>query len=164
MVNRKVTTIFGNASLNDGYYRITGGDNLGKYLHKVIWENFYDIDVPEGYHIHHKNGNKLDNCILNLQLIRKSEHHKIHQQGENNSMYGKKFTKDHASKLSKNGECNFFRVSVEHNSAYKNGIRYKYCYYDENNNHKSISRGNLKDLEMEVKKRNLEWFELKEDN
>jgi hypothetical protein len=94
-VNKKLTTIFGNVSLNDGYYRITGGDNFGKYLHKVIWENFYGTEVPEGYHIHHKNGNKLDNCILNLQLISKSEHHRLHQLGENNVMYGKTGEKHH---------------------------------------------------------------------
>lgn len=161
----KLTTTFGNIAISDkGYYRFSGGENVHKYFHRVIWENFYGCEVPKGYHIHHKNGNKLDNCILNLQLVSKSQHHKHHQQGENNSMYGKQFTKDHASKLSQNGECNFFRVSVEHNPSFKKGIRYKYCYYDEDHNHKSISRVDIKELEAEVKKRNLEWFELTEDN
>ena len=90
-------TKFGNARISDrGYYRITSRNegNVGKYLHRLIFEDFYGW-IPEGYHVHHKNGNKLDNCIMNLQLIRKDEHHRLHQTGETNSMYGKTGEKHH---------------------------------------------------------------------
>lgn len=36
------------------------GENLE---HRIIFENFYNIKIPNGYVIHHINGNKLCNEI-----------------------------------------------------------------------------------------------------
>lgn len=82
-----ITTPWGKAWLgNDGYWKIGDhGKYHGRRLHLLIWENFYGCKVPEGFHIHHKNKNKQDNCILNLQLIRISEHHKLHNLGNKKS-------------------------------------------------------------------------------
>lgn len=95
-MNEVLHTKFGKAKRydnHDGYYiiisRKEGNDK--RKLHHLIWEDFYGCKIPKGYHIHHKNGNKLDNCILNLQLIKASEHAKLHgnnQRGENNPNYG----------------------------------------------------------------------------
>ena len=99
-----IQTKYGTASLNDkGYYRIHSNEkgNRGKYLHRLIFEDFYG-QIPKGFFIHHKNGNPLDNCILNLQMLRNKEHSSLHtpseetkkkmsesQRGDKNSMFGK---------------------------------------------------------------------------
>jgi hypothetical protein len=49
-------------------------------LHRLIWEQ-YNCKIPEGYDIHHINGNKLDNRIENLQMIRHNEHTRLHRNG-----------------------------------------------------------------------------------
>lgn len=83
MSKQVLQTKFGIAIIDKGYYRISKGNktNYHKYLHRLIFEDFYGCKVPEGFVVHHKNGNKLDNCILNLQLIRSSEHISIHHKG-----------------------------------------------------------------------------------
>lgn len=46
--------------------------------HRWIWEKHNGCKVPVGFHIHHKNGDKIDNRIENLELISASEHRKLH--------------------------------------------------------------------------------------
>ncbi len=91
-MKKKLHTKYGTATIDNGYYRIKTRKekNHNKFLHHLIWEDFYGCKVPDGYDIHHKNGNKLDNCILNLQLMRHSKHTKLHngdQKGKNNRNY-----------------------------------------------------------------------------
>lgn len=77
----KIKTKFGTATLNKyGYYVIVSKKegNFSKYLHVLVWEDFYKTKKPEGYVIHHKNYNKSDFCILNLQLMRDAEHRALH--------------------------------------------------------------------------------------
>ena len=84
-------TKFGNAELwGNGYYYITSTKegNFKKLLHRLIFEDFYG-PIPDGCNIHHKDGNPLNNCIMNLQLLTKSQHHKLHSTGENNPFYGR---------------------------------------------------------------------------
>jgi hypothetical protein len=82
-------TKWGNAYLaNTGYYQITGGKYRGKLLHILIWEDIFGA-VPEGYVIHHINGNKIDNTIFNLKCLLDTEHRKLHNGGGNHPMYGK---------------------------------------------------------------------------
>lgn len=107
-----ITTKFGTAKIsNNGYWKITSckEGNHGKLWHRLIWEDFYGTEVPEGYHIHHKNG-KLDNCILNLQLMHKSAHMSLHHKSKkvsnttkqkmSESHKGKKFSDEHKQKIS----------------------------------------------------------------
>lgn len=73
-------TKFGTAKINKkGHYQITSRKegNGGKLLHRLIFEEFYG-EIPEGFDIHHKNGIKTDNCILNLQLMRHGKHSSLH--------------------------------------------------------------------------------------
>jgi hypothetical protein len=80
-MNETLHTKFGTAKINtSGHYLITSNKegNHGKYLHRLIWEDFYGCEVPEGYVIHHRNHIKTDNCILNLQLMSKADHNKLH--------------------------------------------------------------------------------------
>lgn len=46
-------------------------------IHRVIWE-CVNGEIPNGYHIHHIDGNKLNNSIYNLELLSTSEHHTLH--------------------------------------------------------------------------------------
>lgn len=80
-----INTIWGKAHLNGGYYRLANGT----YLHRKIFELFYG-SIPKGYHIHHKDGNPLNNCIINLKLIKISEHQSMHHKGMNHSDETKK--------------------------------------------------------------------------
>ncbi len=76
----KIKTEFGNASINPkGHYRITSmkEGNMGKLLHRLIFEKYFG-KIPKGYIIHHKNGDKLDNCLFNLQLMSHEEHSSYH--------------------------------------------------------------------------------------
>ena len=49
----------------------------GKKIHRAIWEEAYGHIPPEMI-IHHKNGNKFDNRIENLEIMSMSEHAKLH--------------------------------------------------------------------------------------
>lgn len=46
-------------------------------LHRYVWEK-HNGEIPKGYHIHHKDHNKFNNDISNLELISASEHEKSH--------------------------------------------------------------------------------------
>ena len=62
------------------YYRASGcyrkyGIN---YLHIEVWKS-YNGEIPDGYHVHHKDGNTLNNSIDNLELLPTKEHLSLHQ-------------------------------------------------------------------------------------
>ena len=48
------------------------------YEHHLVWWTHNNSLVPQGFVIHHKNGNQRDNNLLNLELISESEHRKHH--------------------------------------------------------------------------------------
>jgi hypothetical protein len=59
-------------------FRLTGGyykRHITIFLHRYVWEKHYGI-IPKGHHIHHKDGNKLNNSIENLECLSESDHHK----------------------------------------------------------------------------------------
>ena len=174
-------TKFGSVRLNsDGYYQICSdeyGNNL-KLWHRLIWENFYGVEIPKGYIIHHKNEIKTDNCILNLQLMEETEHKKLHQTG-------KVFSKERRDKISKavrkidvfnvksnkshnidysvemskrmNNSTGYFRVSKHISPKFKQGFTWKYRYYDENGKRHSIYSIDIETLKERVLERGLEW-------
>ena len=60
-------------------YYLSSGKIEGhrKRLHRYIWE-YYNGEIPKGYDIHHKDHNKDNNELENLELLTSSEHKKRH--------------------------------------------------------------------------------------
>lgn len=52
----------------------------GELLHRAIYMAAFG-EIPEGYHIHHKDGNGFNNDLSNLEAIPASEHVKKHPRG-----------------------------------------------------------------------------------
>ncbi len=48
------------------------------YYHRWVWYCSFGV-IPEGFHIHHKDGDKLNNRISNLECLSPSEHAKEHR-------------------------------------------------------------------------------------
>jgi len=48
-----------------------------RYFHREIWKSFHG-EIPKGYHIHHKDGNKLNNSIENLECLSHADHLRLH--------------------------------------------------------------------------------------
>lgn len=58
-----------------GYMRSTTGDR--HLLHRRVWQEANGT-IPPGYDIHHRDHNKLNNDLGNLQLLTKAEHASLH--------------------------------------------------------------------------------------
>lgn len=78
---------------SDGYFISSIGNVSEHTLHKIdhngrskrvhvaVVHEFLNIDkTPEGYNIHHRNCNRMDNRIENLVLLTDSEHRWLHQE------------------------------------------------------------------------------------
>lgn len=57
-----------------GYYL---NSSIRKRMHRYVWE-YYNGAIPEGYQIHHKDKDKSNNDISNLECIPFSSHAKLH--------------------------------------------------------------------------------------
>lgn len=45
----------------------------GRRLHRAVWE-FHNGNIPEGYHVHHRDGDRSNNQIENLTLLEGNKH------------------------------------------------------------------------------------------
>lgn len=65
--------------LKTGYYLSVRKTDIGRRerLHRYVWR-YYNGDIADGYHIHHKDENKDNNEIENLDCITSSEHERLH--------------------------------------------------------------------------------------
>lgn len=70
-----------------GYCRKTYGDR--KHLHRAVWEK-HNGAIEPNFDIHHKDGNKENNDISNLEKILKSEHTRLYCVFNNQYTKGKK--------------------------------------------------------------------------
>lgn len=57
----------------NGEYPATFINGKNVHIHRLEWNKYYG-DIPDGCIIHHKNGNKLDWDISNLELLTRAEH------------------------------------------------------------------------------------------
>ena len=137
-----IKTKYGNASLIDGRYRVSKTENgrrTTKLLHRLIFEDYYNIDLdeefPDGVVIHHEDGNPLNNEIWNLVPMTRAEHNVIHSKGrkaslktralmsiqrqkENHPMYGKYHSKESREKMKQNHKD----FSEENHPQYRHDI------------------------------------------
>lgn len=142
---------FGNLKLRDnGYYQVTSSKegNFGKFFHRLLFEDFYNCKIPNGFVIHHKDGNCQNNCVLNLQMLSKKEHSRVHSTIEHN-----------VSKSDLVNTTGFYRVIQVDNPNTAQGYYWKYQYYV-NGKRRSLCSVDLFELEDKVKEKGLEWIEL----
>ncbi len=59
------------------YMRDGSGSKRERLLHRVVW-NDNKGKIPDGLHIHHKNGDWTDSSIENLELIKQGDHTRLH--------------------------------------------------------------------------------------
>lgn len=174
-------TTYGKANLNPyGYYVITSTkeDNEHKRLHRLIAADYFGDwinDPKDFFEIHHIDGDRTNNCVLNLEPIKKEEHCSLHNKGEKHHFYGKHHSKETKMKIksslqgrnlskqtklkisaSKN-TTGYFRVSKRIDKSCKQGFIWVYGYY-ENNNPKSIVSVSINKLESKVRAKGLDWI------
>lgn len=161
-----LNTKWGVARIIDGYYRIVSRSkgHHGKLLHRLIFEDFYNIKLPSDIDIHHNDGNKLNNNIWNLIPLTRSEHMAFHQTGENHHLYGKSLSDETKLKISESqSTTGYFRVHIHYEDTCKQGFYYEYRYYKDGKSH-SLSSVDINKLKKRVIERGLEWRELNSNN
>lgn len=61
----------------------------GKRLHRAVWE-YHNGEIPKGFHVHHKDGDRSNNSIDNLELMAASAHLSEHGKDERNKERSRK--------------------------------------------------------------------------
>jgi len=68
------------SSRDNGYLRATTGDR--EYLHRVVWMHHHGA-IPDGWQIHHRDHDKTNNTIANLECLTADEHARLYNIGCN---------------------------------------------------------------------------------
>ena len=68
----------GAGSLDRDGYRMIGVGKFYEAEHRIIWRR-HKGEIPKGWHVHHKDGNRVNNDIENLELIDGAEHARMHR-------------------------------------------------------------------------------------
>lgn len=61
-----------------------------KRLHRVVWAYHYG-DIPKGFHVHHKDSNKANNDISNLEALSEHDHLSHHGSSEWGRELGRRY-------------------------------------------------------------------------
>lgn len=186
-------TKWGNAKIcNEGYYKITSKKegNCNKLLHRLIATDYFGDwinDPEEPFDIHHIDGNKLNNCVLNLEPIPHDEHIRLHQKNKimaeetkrkisefrkgisfsdehkrniSEAKKGKHYSNETCMNMSKSrNSTGYFRVTKVKSKTCKQGFTWMYQYY-EGGKRKSIYSVDIEKLEAKVKSKGLIWKKL----
>ena len=127
-----------------------------EYIHKMVYEYYSKNSIPDGFIVHHKDGNKRNNSFDNLELMSEKDH-KIHHMkdtigdfcytrestlGDLNPFFGKKHSKNTKDKISQakrsqnrfkgQKNLNFSVVAQEYydgSSIKKLADKYGYSYF-----------------------------------
>ena len=154
-------TEFGNAKLHHGYLRITSRKEgyHSQKLHRLIWEKHYG-PIPEGYVIHHKDGNKLNNNISNLECMPNGDHSRLHDALKDFRCGATPSFETKVKSSKKQNSSGYFRVVIRT----RGGRDYYEYHWYEDGKRKTITRKTIEILKSEVLKRDLEWIEFKDAN
>jgi hypothetical protein len=66
------------------------------YLHRDVYK-YHNGEIPEGYHVHHIDGDAGNNDMSNLRLISSEEHHRYHC--DNLTEEQRQARRDHAARI-----------------------------------------------------------------
>ena len=61
-------------------YKTVYKEGVQKRLHRVLVEEHLGRELRNDEIVHHKDGNKLNNCLENLEVMNKIDHAKLHGQ------------------------------------------------------------------------------------
>ena len=135
-MNKVINTKFGKAKIYEDYYIIVGGVNDGKKLHRLIYESFHKVCLLPKTIIHHIDGNKQNNCILNLEALTWGEHTILHRTGKkhseetklkiSNSKKGRKMTdaeKKHLSEVTTIKEPRIIKIGFAENGKQRYALK-----------------------------------------
>ena len=84
MINDRLSKIHED---RDGYLTVRV-NNKKQMVHRLVYE-YFGTDFNKGYHIHHIDGNKQNNCIDNLECISQSEHNRRHHKDNTFNRYNR---------------------------------------------------------------------------
>lgn len=89
-------------------------------LHQFIWMVANQSDIPNGYDIHHIDGNKQNNSIYNLELVDSFTHNSEHKKGKHHSEETKKKMSKQVAQYTLDGEL--VKVWCSTNECGRNGF------------------------------------------
>lgn len=159
-IPERLHTKWGTTRVNAYGYHVISSRKEGyhnQFLHRLIYEEVMGIKLPSDVVIHHKDGNTLNNCILNLEIISNSDHMSLHHQnGDFDYAYDKR---DSGKQISQaKNTSGYFRTSKQKNIACKQGFIWNYRYINENGKRKCISSVDINKLEEKVLAKGLPWI------
>lgn len=83
---RRKNTYTGRFVRSDGYVSVSI-DGTYYLEHRVVMERFLGRKLDTTEHVHHRNGNKADNRLENLEVLRVDDHARLHHPGRDKSKW-----------------------------------------------------------------------------
>jgi hypothetical protein len=62
-----------------GYIELTRGKNKGRCVHRAVMEEFLGTSLQPNEHVHHRDGDKTNNNIENLEVLSIGDHVRLHR-------------------------------------------------------------------------------------
>ncbi len=79
--------------IRNGYLQVYDyGEQQWKWIHRAVAEEKLGGPVPEGFEVHHINGDKLDNSPDNLAVLPREIHREIHKEAREAAARGEDYT------------------------------------------------------------------------